>query len=299
MIVNRTLIAMLLLVALCFVILGAIFKVMPKKDDKEKELFNKDGSVKHKITSSAGIIERLNDSEKIQALGMRFTGKQNKELEILFRKAKNPWNMTPFTFNFIRYVCGIVPIVVGICLYQVNWTITLILVAIGGLCFVLPKKIYTDIAYQREIQWNQLYQYIWVIKNNLNYYGAKKTFIETENYIKDHSNNLPELVSGFHDFYQHWNGQYMDDYIKETYGDFSIPKQLFEIMLTSQLTGEYPDEELNSLRRVILEKMNFHVQNVLSTVGMKATMYSAPFLLMSVGLVVLVPVVLSIIEAFG
>lgn len=292
MIVDPIVILVALALGLSCFMLGIVFKTMPeKKKDKATRDYN------NSIMSTAGVIERMNNSNKIQSFGSR--SKNTKELNELFRKAKNPWNMTPATFNAVRYGGLIIPGIIGLSILPLDWTISLIFFAIAGMCYILPKKHYQDVARSREAQWNQLYQFIWVIKHNLNYFDPKKTFNETADYIKEHSETLPELVEGFYDFANHWNGKYMDNYIKETYGDFVIPKQLFEIVLTSQLTGEYPNNELTSLRTIILEKMNFHVQEVLSTVGMKATSYSAPFLLVSVGLVILVPVALSIMQAFS
>lgn len=287
MVIDPILIIVVLALALGFFFLGLVFKT-----SKKKHLIKKDD------LNSKSIINRFNNSQAIQDFGGKFTN--NKELEILFRKSKNPWNLTPATYNFIRFGLGGASMILAIASYLIiDWTFALVFAAAGSLFFFLPKKKYTDIASHRENQWNQLYQFIWVIKHNLNYYDPKKTWINTENYIKDHAPNLDELQEGFHDFSIHWNGNNMDEYINKNYGDFPIPKQLYEVVLNAQLTGEYPNEELNSLRKIILEKMNFHVQEVLQMVGAKATMASAPFLLCSVSLVILVPVMLSIFESFA
>lgn len=288
MIVNSTIVIVGLIIAVCLFIIGVAIHVTPKKE-KEKIPRNSDG-----------IIDGLNQSAFVQDFGKKFVGDGAKDLEVLIRKSKNPWGLTPFTFQAIRFGGGGILALAGIffCV-AVDWSIALFFLAFAALAFILPKQVYTNAANEREGQWNQLYQYIWVIKHNLSYYDPKKVFYETERYIDSHSKTTPELVQGFHDFATHWNGSYADDYIVENYFDFAIPKELYSIILNSQTVGEFPGKELDSLRKVILEKMNFYVQDTLSTVGMKATMYSAPFLMGSVGLVVLVPVIISLISAFS
>ena len=290
MVVDKAFIVVLLLFGFCLFFMGFILK-------KSKKDAPKEGTYQYKFLSKDGMVERLNNSSAARSLTDMLGN--SKELESLFRRSKNPWNLTPTSYNAIRYLISGIALFLGIASLAIDWTISLIFAALAFMCFVFPKQKYEDAAKEREGQWNQLYQFVWVIKHNLNYYDPKKTWLETERYIKDHTDNLTELEDGFSDFAKHWNGRDIDDYLKATYCDFTIPKQLLDIVLTSQLTGEYPDNELTSLREIILEKMNFHVQEVLSTVGMKATLYSSPFLLMSVGLVVLVPVILQLIEAFS
>ena len=288
MIVDSTIVIVGLVIAVCLFILGAVLHTSQK--------INKKGIPR----TSEGITKALNNSAFVQDFGKKFIGSSSKELEVLIRKSKNPWGLTPFTFQAIRFGGGGILLFIGIVVAVfIDWTYALIFIAFGAMCFILPKSMYTSYANSRESQWNQLYQYMWVIKHNLSWHDPKKVFYEAERYIDTHSKTTPELVQGFHDFAAHWNGSYADEYIVENYFDFSIPKELYSIILNSQVVGEYPGKELDSLRRVILEKMNFHVQDTLSTVGMKATMYSSPFLLGSVGLVVLVPVIISLISAFS
>lgn len=295
MIVDRTLVILGLVVGVALVLLGLSFRHNKKP---EVQAAKKDKVPLGKKLSSEYIIGEMNDSPFVEQFGSFFSGQ--KELEILFRKAKNPWNLNPYTFNFIRYGGLIAGLILALLVSVFfDWLYALIPLAFGILCFVLPKKKYEDIAHKREVQWLQTYQFMWVIKHNLSYFDPKKTWYEVEKYIKSHTENLPELEQGFHDFGAHWNPNGMDEYIKTTYGDFVIAKQLYEIVAVSQQTGEYPENELNSLRTVILEKMNYHCQEVLQMVGTKATIASAPFLLVSVSLVILVPVCMQIISVFS
>lgn len=292
MIIDRAIIIFVPILAVALIIIGMVLK----PSQKHAKVSPKTENIGSLFTTK-GIINRLNSSQSVQDFGMKFSN--NSELAALFRKSKNPWNLTPFTYNFIRYGASLLFLVFGIIFAMLfSWTFLLIFGAAAGMCFILPKNHYETIAKERESQWYQLYQFIWVLKHNLSYFDPKKTFIETSRYIDSHSKMLPELVTGFRDFADHWNGQYMDDYLKETYGDFQIANDLFDVVLTSQKTGEYPGKELESLRRVIIEKLNFHVQEVLSSVSMKSTMYSSPFLLMTVGLIILVPVIIQIMSAF-
>lgn len=255
------------------------------------------GGYKYKAFTKDGFVERINYSENARSFSNLFHNSD--KVEKLFRKSKNPWNLTVVSYNFIRYGLSAAALFVGMATAPFGLTYTFIFAVIAFMLFFIPKKAYEDAALSRENQWNQLYQFIWVIKHNLSYYDPKKTWLETERYIRDHTDNLPELENGFKDFADHWNDQYIDEYLQEMYCEFTIPKQLLDVVLTSQATGEYPDYELTSLRDIILEKMNFHVQEVLSTVGAKATFYSSPFLLMSMALIMLVPVALQIMYAFS
>jgi hypothetical protein len=300
MISQHPVIVTLLVIAACLYVIGIIAHLGAqnrKPKQKGKSLF-KTAKGKAKIPTNEEIFNALNTSTFVESFANKFP--KNKELSVLFRKSKNPWGLTESSFVFIRYggLAG------GLILAFLSFIITklpelaILFAAIGVILFVVPESKYKNAAKDRERQWSQLYQFIWVIKHNATFYDPKKVWIETESYIKNHTKNLPELEEGFHDFAEHWNGQYMDEYIQRTYGDFDIPKELFNIMLQSQQTGEFPESELNSLRTIIVNKMNFMVQDTLSTVGTKATMCSTPFLLATVAIVVIVPVIMQVMEAF-
>ena len=290
MIISPVVVVAVPVLAMALIILGLVVKPSSKKKAKTSTSLNKE------LFSTGGVANRLNSDARVQELGSRFA---SAELDALFRKSKNPWGLTPASYIFIRYIAAGALIVLGIVLgVLIDWILLLIFAAAGGACFFLPKNKYEKAARDRENQWYQLYQYIWVLKHNLSYFDPKKSFVETYRYIEDHTDRFPELVTGLKDFADNWNGQYMNDRLKRDYGDFRIAVSLFDIVLTSQKTGEYPGDELESLRRVIIEKLNFHVQEVLSAVAMKSTMYSSPFLLATVGLIILVPVIMQILSSF-
>ncbi len=290
MLVNKGTIIFLLLLGFVMIFIGIYLK--PSKNAKKEK-----GKPEHGFFTKAGFIERLNRSSLSNSLTN--TLKNNDKLTVLFRKSKNPWNLTPNSFNAIRWGGLVLFLVLALGMIPIEWTISLVFLLFAGMCFVLPKKKYNDAAISREAQWNQLYQFIWVIKHNLNYNDPRRTWLETEKYIHAHTKNLSELENGFKDFAEHWNDENIDDYLRDNYCDFAIPKQLLEVVLNSHLTGEYPDKELTSLREIILEKMNFFVKERLSTVGAKATMCSSPFLLFSVSLVILVPIIIQLVQTFG
>ena len=304
MIISNYVVLLLLSLAFLVFCFGVYIKVNDKKvEEKLAERTKKlkkpkrKGSRKVEV-SPESVIRGFNESSFVQDIGSHFG---NSNTEVLFRKAKNPMGLTVSTYCFIRYFGLAIGLIVSILIFTFsgNFGFAMMFALFGIACFGYPKSVYENAAKKRESQWNQFYQFIWVVKHNLSFYDPRTTWLETEKYIREHSNNLPELEQGFHDFAEHWNGTFVDDYIKETYGDFIIPKQLFDVVLTSQLTGEYPDKELNSLRTVIINKMDFHVQEVLSAIGMKATLYSTPFVMASVTLVTLVPVLLDIVESFA
>lgn len=281
------------LIGIIIVLFGLSYKFVTRdnsKNDKNKfDIRNAKGS---------DLVELLNSNKTVQNIGSKFG--TNKALDRLFRTSKNPWHLTPFTFNAIRYGGLVVCLVLGVVGYFIFGISFLAIFAIFGfLCYFLPNKKYQDAAKEREMQWNQLYQFMWVIKHNASFYDPKKVWNETAKYIRTHTENLPELEQGFADFASSWNGTYVPEEIIKNYGDFSIPKELYEIMLVSQQTGEYPENELNSLREIIINKMDFTVNNIISTVGAKATSVSAPFLLASMFTAVLFPVALTIMEAFS
>lgn len=303
MVINQSMLLGLLAIGLCLFLIGAYIKASEDSRKKRREERRKQqeqmllNDSDNYIDTDVKVINSLNTNPLIKNFGARF---DNSKTDILFRKSKNPWGLTPEVYNVIRIGGLVIGALLAICAYfMVGISIAIVFCVLGLTVFFVPKMKYEGVAKKRESQWNQLYQFMWVIKHNLGFYDPKKTWIEVERYVKEHTNNLPELEEGFHDFAEHWNSEYMDDYIMRTYGDFTIPKQLFDIILISEQTGEFPENELNSLRTIIINKMDFHVQEVLSTVGMKATLYSTPFVLASVSIVVLIPVILSVAQAFS
>lgn len=294
MTMNSSIIIFLLAIAIILAILAVYIKISGKQE-KEEKISNKK---RFNFNDTEEIVDFLNTNEKIQKFGSKFT--ENNKLQKLFNKSGNPWKLNTFTYTAIRFGGLAIGIVLALIFFFIIGISGLIIFLMIGLaCFVLPKKKYEDAAKERERQWTQLYQFMWVIKHNATFYDPKKVWIETGKYISEFTNNLPELEKGFADFADHWNESYMDDYIKETYGEFPIAKELFSIMLVSQQTGQFPEKELDSLREIIINKQDFYVNNELSTVGAKATLVSAPFLMGSMFVSIIVPVILMVLQAFS
>lgn len=287
----------ILLIGLTIIVVGMIvLGVLIKKDvwKPKKGKYIKD----IKSINLSNTISTLNESKLVNMAGSKFTN--GTALELLFRKAKNPWNLTPATYNFIRYGLTILCVLVGLLLYFIaGWFFMILMFIIGALCFLIPKLKYNGAAKDREHQWNQLYQFMWVIKHNASLYDPKKVFNETALYIDKHAPQLNELREGFKDFADHWNGKYADDYIKTSYECFDIPKELYTIMLVGQQTGEFPEKELGALRTIIISKMDYAIKDTLSMTATQATLRSTPFLLVSMGVIILIPTLFSVFAAFA
>lgn len=90
----------------------------------------------------------------------------------------------------------------------------------------------------------------------------------------------------------------MDDQIEQDYACFEIPKELYSIMLVSQKTGEFPENELDNLRNIIINKMDYAIKDTLSMTATQATIRSTPFLLISMGIIILFPTLMSLMVSF-
>lgn len=295
MVISPLIIVAVSAAALAFFLLAVVFHKNPHALDKlDKKKIDK---LLKTEANAKDLVEKLNNVAFVQAAGSKLSN--NAELEKLFRKAKNPWGLTPATYNFIRFG-GL-----GLCtLFAMAFMpllppLSIAFAVFGVGCCFAPPQVYKAAAKEREAQWNQLYQFMWVIEHNLTYYDPKKTWFEVESYISKHSKSLTELTQGFHDFGTHWTGEGMDDYIKETYGEFPIPSQLFNIVQNAQETGEYPKNELDSLRTLIIQRMDFSIKETLSMVATRATLISTPCVLLTVSLIVLVPTAVNILGSFN
>ena len=247
------------------------------------------------LLSTQEIFKRLDNSNAVAKLSGKFNNET--EIEKLFNKAKNPWNISVPTYNFIRFIVAGAFVLAGLLLIPAIQYFSVLLFMVGTLCFFMPKSVYKKAARQRENQWNQLYQIVWVIKHNLSNYGVKRTLNETQAYIASHYPYLTELETAFGEFSDHWNQNNIDEYLSATYGELPVARQLLDIFLNIEQTGEPANQELDSLRKLIIEKMNFHAREVLASISSKATLISTPFLMVSVLIIVLVPVLLKILES--
>lgn len=292
MVISPFILIPIIVIAIGIILLGILLKLNIIQTRERKYIKNL------KSVNSNNVVAALNDSDFVSNLGGKIHN--DTELELLFRKAKNPWNLTIQTFNFIRFGGALGGLVLGLISYfLVGWAGLAIFAIIGFLFYFVPKSAYKTAAEKREHQWNQLYQFMWVIKHNASFYDPKKVFNEASLYIKKHAPALDELVVGFQDFADHWDNRVMDDYIDKNYACFDIPRELFSIMQVSQQTGVFPEEQLNSLRNIIVNKMDFAVKETLTMTATQATIRSTPFLLASMAIIVLFPTLMSLLQAFS
>lgn len=275
------LIGLSILMIICS-IYGLIVNRKKKKEEKDKK--------------KEGFFESLNSNEAIQDFGQKIGGFQ---LEKIFDRAKNPWGLTLGTFQLIRYGGLALFFTIAVVLFFLTRTTSYVVFSfgIGLLCFIYPMYYYKAIGNEREAEWNKFYEFIWVIKHNLMLYDPAKAYLNTKVYIQSHCPHNKELIAGFDDFYKYWNPEYIDEYI-EKYYCFSVTREITQIVFNMHQTGDFPDEQLSSLRDFIVNQQNLTVETTLSTVSGKATVYSLPFMLVSVIIGLMIPLIFQVIEFF-
>lgn len=268
-----------------------VLSVKPKhKDSDEDESDYRENNapkVKYK-----GIVNKMNHSNIVSYLGKKMP---DSNLEKIFNRAKNPWRMTIPTFQFIRFGGLALCLVLAACLIPVGNYVSIFALLIGVLFFWYPMYYYKAIGDEREAEWNKMYEYIWVVKHNIMLYDPAKAFINTKLYIQEHAPHNKEIINGFQDFYDHWNPDYIDDYI-ERYYPFSVTREIYQIIFNMNKTGDFPEDQLNALRNFIINSQNLAVEKTLSGVSGKATIYSLPFLMVSVIVALMVPMVMQIMQ---
>lgn len=238
-----------------------------------------------------GFMGKLNENQLIGKLGKSLP---NDGLEKIFYRSKNPWGLTIETFQFIRFIGAFVLIVAGLSAWNLSEYAGMALVLSGVLCWWYPKYYYTAIGNEREIEWNKLYEFIWVIKHNSSLYGPKRTFLEMKLYLEKHAAQNKEMIQGFSDFYDYWDDDEIPEFIT-LYYSFSIPRELYQIIFNSNRTGVQGEDSLNALRKFIINAQDLQVNRTLSGVSGKATIFSLPFLMVSVILGLMVPLIMQIV----
>lgn len=276
--------ALLLFIAiLVFLIVFAIGSIIREKQINEE---------KKKKVKVKGFVNKLNHSETVNKLTSSLP-KSN--LEKIFNRAKNPWRMTIATFQFIRFFGLLAGVIVGLALLPLGFEYSLFSLGMGILCFWYPMYYYTSIGNEREAEWNKTYEYIWVIKHNIMLHDPAKAFMNVKLYVAKHAPHNKEIIQGFDDFYKYWNTEQIDPYIERFY-PFSVTREIYQIVFNMYQTGDFPEESLNSLRSFIINAQNLTVEKTLSAVSGQATIYSLPFLMISVIVALMVPLVLQIIS---
>lgn len=285
--VNAEMLVYLFIVALLMLVI--IFCIVKMRDSKNANIKEKKAQ---KSKGNGSIISRLNESESVQEFGLKLT---NKHLQEIFNRAKNPWKMTIPTFQIIRYGGLFLSLVVAVLFLIINKQVSIFMTAIGILFVWYPMYYYKSIGSERETEWSKIYEYIWVLKHNLVIYTPEKAYMNTKLYIEEHSPHNKEIIQGFYDFYQYWDNSQIDPYIEQYY-PFSITREIVQIVFNMSKTGEFPEDSLNSLRAFIINQQDLMVTKILSSVTGKATIYSLPFLMISVILALMVPLVMQLIN---
>lgn len=260
-------------------------------------IVNKGKTIKHNKNKNnkKGILNKLNGAESIQS-SILFSS-NNQKIETLFNRSKNPWHMKVGTFQFIRYIGLIFFIVVALLIFGItgNETFTLLAVAFAVICFIYPVYYYKALGDEREAEWNKMYEFVWVLKHNLMLYDPAQAYINTKLYIAEHAPHDTEIIQGFDDFYNYWNDNELDPYIIKYY-DFSVPREITQIVFNMKQTGDFPEDALNSLRTFIINAQDLTVEKTLSGVSGKATIFSLPFMMISVIIGLMVPLLMQVVS---
>lgn len=275
--------AAIALMIIIIAIIGIIKNSEYKKEIKKKA---KEGNEEAK-----SLLEKLNQSS-IVVLLQRLSGSELKEI---FYKAKNPWGITPGIFQLIRFggaaLCAIAS---AFCLF-IDINISIFILGIAVLFVWYPMYFYKATGKEREEEWNKMYEFIWVLKHNAMLYDPAKTFLNTTKYIQEHAPHDKEIIQGFKDFYDNWNEEEIPEYIHKYYS-FPVPKEIYQIIFNMYKSGEFPEDQLNSLRTFIVNHQNLTVEKTLSGVSGKATIYSLPFMMVSVIVALMIPMVFQLIQ---
>lgn len=256
---------------------------------RDNILINKNNNKKVK-----GFVNKMNNNDFVSKFSKSLP---NSNIVKIFNRSKNPWRMTIPTFQFVRYFGLILGIFLSLSLLVFGLEYSLFSLFIGILCFWYPMYYYKAIGDEREAEWNKTYEFIWVIKHNLMLYDPAKAFNNTKIYIQEHAPHNKEIIQGFSDFYKYWDSEKIDPYIERFY-PFSITREIYQIVFNMNKTGEFPEDSLNALRSFIINAQNLSVEKTLSSISGKATIYSLPFLMISVIVSLMVPLIFQIVKFF-
>lgn len=245
------------------------------------------------INQSDSFMDTVAGNQLIQNIGGRFATKNQSKL---FRMSGNPWGISYPAWVGIRFGGLFAGVLIGLVLLFVIPLVGLVLIALGVLCFVVPKKAYEDVIKKREFQYAKMYEVLWVLSNNLSYSDAATACRETKSYLASHPNIGNYLTELFGDLAENFDPEEISSAIKEKYNDYHIPMELAEILLTAYQTGEYPASELENLKEMLSNDMDGKVNSVLAQVANKATVISTPLLLMAMFILVIIPVIYNIVQ---
>ena len=250
---------------------------------------NKHQEKMQEISREKGIINKLN-----KMTSSKNSVEANSKIEIIFNRAKNPWGMTIATFQLIRFGGLIISLVVAAIFFMVNRNVSMLMIFVGLLFFIYPMYYYKATGDEREAEWNKMYEFVWVIKHNIMLYDPARAYMNTKIYIEKHAPHNKEIIQGFEDFYKYWNTEEIDVYIRKYY-PFSVPREITQIIFNMNKTGDFPEDSLNALRSFIINAQNLTVEKTLSGVSGKATIFSLPFMMFSVILALMIPMVMQLV----
>lgn len=287
MIVYILAVGLLILTMVSLIYVYRLFQKVPK-------IKNPDGTL-----SEPDIETKL---EQVRFLKI-FNKFNNEGLDYLLRVSKNPYHFTPTVFLGIKYVCSILCVIVGLMVYAAtNDGLYLgFFVLSGFLCFWYPTYYYQDLIRQRERSWNKIYSYIWRVDNDLETNDPKKMCIDMRDYLLDLGEI--EMSQGFNYFYECWpetperSNQSIEEFAKMF--PFQLPKDLYFVILETWKNSTSASQRLENYRRTAILKYEKFSNNILAKVPSTATIYSLPFLLISVMVAILFPAVLDIMKALG
>lgn len=264
---------------------------------KSKDIFIDD--YQDEFLSKSKLVSDMRKNKLIIALSKGGGGGNQKRWNELFNNAKNPWGITPSIFKAIRFSVVLAGLFIALMLFLLveksYYSILGIMISFLGWWY--PMYFYKETANEREEEWDKMYEFIWVIKHTVLLYDARKVCLETKKYIESHYPKYTELITGFGDFYANWddNAKEIPEYILKYY-NFPVPKEIYNILFQMAQTGNQPEQSLNNLRVFVLNKHSGKVQKYLSTVPSKATISSLPFLMISVIIALLVPMIMTLIQ---
>lgn len=230
----------------------------------------------------------------MDAIGRRMPSSQ---IEVLFNRSKNPWNMKIETFQAIRVIGAVVGVVLLI-ICSAFWKFPygqLPGLLVGGLAWFYPTYYYKAIGNEREEEFNKIYEFIWVLKNNLSLYDPEQALLNSKAYIEEHAPQNKYMIEFFDDYYNHWSTERIDPYITKYY-PFSIPKEVAHIVFNSYSTGISANPQLDQLRVFSVNAQDKAVIEILSKVPSQATMYSLPAMMIGVIIAMLVPMLMQFLQ---
>ena len=239
------------------------------------------------------IKETISNNNVINNIGSRLS---TKDQNILFRKSGNPWGISYEAWLGIRYGGLALGLLLGLVFLFLLPIVGIAFFIIGAGCFIIPKSEYEKVIKEREIDYAKMYEVLWVLANNLSFSEAATACRETKSYLEDHPNTGKYLVELFDDLAENFSGEEISPFIKEKYGDYPVPIELAEILITSYQTGTYPKPELNALQEMLENDMDTKVNSVLTQVASKATFISTPAMLLALFVVAIFPMLFNILQ---